>query len=1067
MLTTLFYRERRLAALAILVIVAAGLSSFLTIGRQEDPTITNLFATIVTPYPGADPARVEALVTDKIEQELREIAEIDTIESVSRAGVSSINVELSSFISDAEIETAWSEIRDALTDAALLLPAGVPEPDFDNDRTGAFSAISALIPRHDDVPPAIMVRLAADLEDRLRAISGTKIARSFGQAEEEVLVVVDPVKLSALGLTFEDVSATIRQADAKVSAGQVFAPRADLLIEVAGEIDSLDRLAEIPLTTSADGLMVRLGDIATIDKSVRAPQASIAYVNGRPAVLVAAKMEDDLQVDAWMGRVKTVLAELEGDLPDGVEHRLIFDQSLYTANRLTEVATNMAIGIGLVVGVLLITLGFRAALAVALVLPLVSLASIATLGFLGISIHQMSVTGLIVALGLLVDAAIVMTDDIRRRLGEGASREDAVGASVRRLAAPLLASTVTTALAFMPMALLPGPAGDFVGTIAMAVIVMLIWSLVIALSLTPALAGWLLPDPKRASGGGFLRDGLHVPPLTRLFAASIRLSLRRPRLSILYALILPVIGFASFPTLTAQFFPGVDRDQFYIDVELPPGSSIRETEATALTVDRHLRGQEGILDVSWVIGEAAPSFYYNMLLDRDRSPDFARALVTTASAETTAGLVTPLQSALDADIPNARVLVRDLVQGPPVNAPVELRFVGPDMAVLRDLGDRARGIMATVPDITHIRTTVTGGAPKLDFALDEDQARLAGLDLVGVARQLEAALDGAVGGSLVEGTEELPVRVRLGSADRADARFVESFDVLAPNPAASGGYRGVPLSTLGEMRLVPAESAINRRNGERTNTVQGFVRYGVLPEEALKQVQVALAADDFSVPAGYRLEIGGDADARGETLTNLLSSVGLIVTLSIATIVLTFNSFRLALVAGIVCVLSAGLSILALAVFQYPFGIQAVIGVIGSIGVSINAAIIVMTALQADPKAAAGDRDRMAEIVVRASRHIVSTTITTFGGFLPLILGGGGFWPPFAMSIAGGVLLSAVVSFYFTPPMFALVYAGRRRAGTTDAAMSRPSLPPATGRAIETDEDGPLADVVPIAAGKS
>ena len=1040
MLTTLFFRERRLAALSILVLVSAGLSSFLTIGRQEDPTITNLFATIVTPYQGADPARVEALVTDKIERELNEIAEIDTIESVSGSGVSTVTVELSSFISDNEIEQAWSEIRDALADAALAFPAGVPEPAFDNDRTGAFTAISALMPRHDGVPPAILVRIADELEDRLRDVGGTKIARGFGAAEEEVRVTVDPVRLASLGLTIDQVSAAIRRADAKVPAGQLFAEQSDLLIEVSGEIDSLDRLAAIPLRISDTGLVARLGDIATIDKTTREPSTSIAYVDGRPAILVAAKMEDDLQVDAWMARVNQVLSGFEADLPDGLEHRLIFDQSLYTANRLADVATNMAIGVGLVIGVLLITLGLRAAFAVAVVLPLVSLASIATLGFLGISIHQMSVTGLIVALGLLVDAAIVMTDEIRKRLARGETRHDAVAFSVKRLAAPLLASTVTTALAFMPMALLPGPAGDFVGAIAIAVIVMLVWSFVIALTITPALAGWLLPDPGTGRRG-ILGNGIRIPALANLFAASIRLSLRRPLLSILYALILPLIGFASFPTLTAQFFPGVDRDQFYIDVELPPGTSIRETEATALTVDRLLDGEDRIVGVAWVIGEAAPPFYYNILQNRDRAPDFARALVTTASADATAALITPLQRTLDTAIPNARVLVRDLVQGPPVNAPVELRFVGPDLAVLCDLGDEARRIMATVPNITHIRTTVTGGAPKLDFVLDEEQVRLAGLDLVGVARQLEGALEGVVGGSLIEGTEELPVRVRLGVDSRSDAGFVATFDVLAPGAASpSGSYRGVPLSALGEMRVVPAESAINRRNGERANTVQGYVRYGVLPEEALKKVRTALETEGFVVPPGYRLEVGGDADARGETMTNLLSSVGLIVTLTIATIVLTFNSFRLALVAGVVCVLSAGLSILALAVFQYPFGIQAVIGVIGSIGVSINAAIIIMTALQADDRAAAGDRVRMAEIVVDASRHIVSTTVTTFGGFLPLILEGGGFWPPFAMSIAGGVLLSTVVSFYFTPPVFALVYPRRRSRAEDAPTRSMPAV---------------------------
>ena len=240
--------------------------------------------------------------------------------------------------------------------------------------------------------------------------------------------------------------------------------------------------------------------------------------------------------------------------------------------------------------------------------------------------------------------------------------------------------------------------------------------------------------------------------------------------------------------------------------------------------------------------------------------------------------------------------------------------------------------------------------------------------------------------------------------------------------SANGTFPAVPLSELAQPVLEPAESVVTRRNGERVNVVQAFISPDVLPEEALQLVLAEFEAAGFALPPGYRMELGGDSDARSSTVGNLLASIGLIVTLTIATIALTFNSFRLTAVALVVCVLSAGLSMLALAVMQYPFGIMAIIGLIGSIGVSINAAIIILTGLQADPEAAAGDPDAMARVVSGSSRHIISTTITTFGGFLPLILEGGGFWPPFAVAIAGGVLLSAVVSFYFTPPMFRLVY---------------------------------------------
>ncbi|MEM7191284.1 MAG: efflux RND transporter permease subunit [Pseudomonadota bacterium] len=1026
-MTTLFYRDARLFALAILLILAAGASALMTIGRQEDPTITNLFATIVTPFPGADPARVEAQVTEKIEEELREIPEIDEIRSVSRAGISVITVELSEFITDTQIEQAWSEIRDALGDAAVNLPPGVPAPDFDDDRTGAFTAIMALQPLPGSAAnPAILARYADMLQDRLRAVPGTKFVQLYGAQDEEVSVTLDRSRLAALGLTAQSVADAIARADAKVRAGAVRGDKSDLLIEVEGEIKAVDRLREIPIRQGADGRIVRLGDIAEVKRDVRTPPASLALIDGREGVLIAARMEDDLQVDTWAGRIGKALDGFEDGMPGGLELHRLFDQSTYTSDRLKGVMTNMLIGIGLVVTVLLITLGWRSALVVATVIPLAALMSVFGLKLVGIPIHQMSVTGLIVALGLLVDAAIVMTDEIRKKLADGLPRLQAVDYAVRRLFGPLIASTITTVLAFMPMVLLPGPAGDFVGAIAIAVIIMLLSSLALAITLTPALAGLLLKTPEPAAHQGrltqgWLTHGVSFKRLGGLFHKSIRLSLAHPKLAILFALILPIIGFGAFPTLKPQFFPGVDRNQFYVQVKLPDGAAIRETERVARDVDARLRAEPGVTEVTWVIGESAPAFYYNMLADQDGEPSFAEALVTTVSAQETEVMLDRLQRRLDVSVPDARVIVRGLVQGPPVNAPVEIRIVGHSLETLREIGDEVRRLMLDVPGMTLARTELASGAPKLSVALSEEKARLAGLDLGTIAGQLDGRLEGAVGGSLIEGSEELPVRVRLKDQERSTTDALTGLDLVSPMATGMDGYGGIPLTALGDVRLVPAETPIYRRNGERINTVQGFVERNVLPEVALAMVQARIAESGLTLPPGYRLEVGGDADARNEVLRNLLGAMGLIVALTIAAIVLTFGSYRLSGITFAVAVLSIGLSLLALAIFRYPFGIQAVIGVIGSIGVSINAAIIIITALQADRRALRGDTDRIADLVMAQGRHIVSTTLTTFGGFVPLIMVGGGFWPPFAMSIAGGVLLSTVVSFYFVPPAFALL----------------------------------------------
>ncbi|HMO71232.1 MAG TPA: efflux RND transporter permease subunit, partial [Paracoccaceae bacterium] len=559
------------------------------------------------------------------------------------------------------------------------------------------------------------------------------------------------------------------------------------------------------------------------------------------------------------------------------------------------------------------------------ILPVVTLATLATMNAIALPVHQMSVTGMIVALGLLVDAGIVMTDEVGQRLRGGLARLDAVRGAVRRLFAPLLASTVTTALSFAPMLLLPGPAGDFVGSIALAVVIMLGWSFVVAVTLTAAIAGWVMPA---GAGGSAWRDGLRLPLLARGFRASLAWSLSHPLRAVALSLVLPVTGLLSLPTLTEQFFPGVDRDQFTIDLDLRAGTPIAATREAALRLDAALRAAPETAQVTWVLGRSAPNFYYNITGGRRNAPGHAQALVTTTSPGATEALLRRLERDAAGIVPEAQVLARGLVQGPPVDAPVELRLVGPDVERLRVLGAELRGIVAGVPGVTLARDTAGPGGPELRITVDEAGARQIGFELADLSRQLQAGLEGVTGGSLLEGVEELPVLVRLPDRLRGDLTALRDLPLVPPGGAAmaaAGGVATVPLSAVATVEVVPAAGTITRRNGERVNTVQAFVLRDLLPQEALRDAQAAMETAGFALPRGYRLEAGGDSDARADTLANLVASLGIIVTLSVATVVMTFRSFRLAAVSMAVAGLSAGLSLLSLAVFGYPFGINAII----------------------------------------------------------------------------------------------------------------------------------------------
>jgi multidrug efflux pump subunit AcrB len=1028
MLAKLLYSHSRYLWLTVLVIVMVGVASLRSLGRQEDPTITNFIATVTTFFPGAEPARMEALVSKPIEMELRGIAEVDEVKSTSSTGVSSINIELYDTLEPAQIERAWSEVRDALDDASRQFPTGVGSPVFDNDGTTAYVRIIAInaAPGYDLSVP-LLSRSAEDLAERIRNFSGTQFVDIYGESSEEIRVDVNEQALLARGISIAELTRALRGADPRRASGRASGDTNDLLIEIDGEFDSAARVADVIVRTDRSGNSVSVADIARVYRAEQTPPIAMALTDGRRGILLGVAMNEGLQVDRWSQDFDVFLNAYRAQAPGGIEITSSYNQASYTEARLRDVLGNLAIGVALVLLVLLFTLGLRAAAVVAVILPLCTLVSLVIMNQIGLPIHQMSVTGLVVALGLLVDGSIVMTDEVRKRLLDDEPPLDAIGGSVHRMRVPLLSSTATTILAFVPMVILPGPAGDFLGSIAKAVVIMLAASLVLALVITPVLAARLLPGGLK-KGQHWWETGVPGGAMGRALSSALDWSIRNPLGSVALALALPVSGFLAFPTLTAQFFPGTDRDQLVLKVTLPPGRSINDTYELVQQLDARLRTEPLIRRIDWTVGESPPQFYYNLVRDKEGIPSYAQAMVLTHDENQTDELIRKLQTELDAQYPQARIVVIGIDQGPPVSAPLEIELIGPDLETLRHLGEQFRRRMERVPDITHSNTSLVAGAPKLVFKLDEQRVRMAGLHLATVADILDAALRGRIGGEILEGTQRLPVRARLSESDWANPEQIAS--IRLPLPTSDGDSRtlqSISLSTLGGFQLEPANSPITRKDGERINTVQGFVTRGVLAEEALKQLQRILSDDPVALPFGYRYQFGGNSDARASVVAEIIAPMGLIMAALIATIVLTFNSWRLSAVAFTVFVLSMGLSLLSLAIFRYPFGVQALIGVIGSIGVSINAAIIILTALQLDTRAARGEPEAVRDVVMNSSRHIVSTTITTFGGFLPLILEGSQFWPPFAMAIAGGVLLSTIVSFFYIPPMFMLCYRRKHR----------------------------------------
>ncbi|MCJ8350273.1 efflux RND transporter permease subunit [Moritella sp.] len=1018
-----FTENNRLMALLIILLIVAGLGSLSTLPRTEDPRITNRIASVLTLLPGASAERVEALVTEKIEQKLRKLADINRITSTSRPGISIVQLKLHDTVTDPV--PIWSRVRDLLNDVTSELPAATVAPRLEDDRGYAYTQLIAVKWQGDSaVDLTTLGRYGKELQNQLKVVSGTDIVSLFGRGKEQILVEIDKHLAANLSLSTQAISNIILAADAKVSAGNIINDYNQMQIEVAGSFDSVARIRKIPLLNDSKGGVVRLGDIAQVSKKLQWPAQEIAIVDDQYAVVVSTRMLPNLRIDKWSAQVDDVVAAFNLQLPSSLTTEVLFDQSQYTEDRLQGLVENILIGFSIIALVLLVTLGWRAALIVTLSLPLTVLFTLTVMNYYGLPIHQMSVTGLVVALGIMVDNAIVMADTIQKRRQQGFSASAAVQGAVKHLWLPLLGSTLTTILAFMPIVMMPGPSGEFVSGIALSVIFALIGSYLVSHTIVAGLSGRFLVG--RSSDGSartttWYNNGIELVSLAGAFRQSLVWVLARPKLSIGLVFILPLSGFILAKHLDEQFFPASDRDMFHIELFMPVQTSIIATEAMTNTISDLLAQQQGISKVRWFIGNNAPSFYYNLMPNKDGAQYYAQAMVTGDSFKRVNELVPSLQILLDDAIPAAQILVRKLEQGPPFIAPIELRLFGPNLDTLKTLGDEARRILIGTKNVIHTRATIQPGLPKIWLKINEDVSQLAGLTLTDVASQLQSTLHGTVNGSIIEATESIPVRVQIANEQRRSLSDLANISLSSPLSQSS-----IPLMALTTLALTPSRGAIPHWNGVRVNTVEGYLVAGVLPSTVLNEFSARLASENFVLPPGYRMEFGGESAKRNDAVGNLLASVGVIMMLLIIIVVLSFNSFRLGGVIVLSAIQSVGLGLLSIYVFNYPFGFTVIIGLLGLMGLAINAAIVILAELKSDPKAVAGDREAIIKAITSCTRHITSTTITTVGGFLPLILAGGGFWPPFAIAIAGGTVLTTLLSFYFVPAIFVLM--SRKRA---------------------------------------
>ncbi|MDG2412813.1 MAG: efflux RND transporter permease subunit, partial [Halioglobus sp.] len=712
----ILFQNRRLLGLLTALLIVAGLGALYTLPIAEDPRMENRFALILTPFPGASATRVEALVTEKLEQTLREMPEIKEISSRSGNGMSSITLSLIDSITDPD--PVWSRARDFIADVQPDLPAGARPSQLLDKRGYAYTLMIAL--RGADgftVPRQVLQRYARELQSRLRAVPGTDVVNVDGLVSEEVEVRVSSARAAAAGQTVRSIASVLGRYDTKSSAGLLESNLGRMQVEITGDLDSVERVARVPLDVGDPAHLLRVGDIADVQRVIRQPEEEKVLRAGQEQLVVAVRMLHTERIGRWHERLMRDVEDFDAALPSNIELDVIFDQLNYTNERMSHLAGNIAIGFFLILLILLVTLGWRSALLVAAALPLMMLFTFFLMNVTGVPINQMSVTGLVVALGITVDNAIVVVDDIAQRLRQNISRLAAVQGAVTHLWLPLLGSTATTILAFMPIILQPGAAGEFVGALALCVVFSLVGSYLISFSLVAITAGKIVP---RQHLGGWWQQGIVLPGFSDRFETILRAALNRPKNAIALIVILPGLGFYGVSTLPERFFPPVDRDMFTIEVMLPTRASFDNTEAVVREVDAILALTEGIEAVDWFIGKSAAPFYYNLIENRFGAQNYAQAMVLASSAQRSEQLVADLEQRLPPLLTEARIVTRKLEQGPPVDTPVELRIFGPDLAVLENIGNDIRLMLSNLPSVTNTVASLGETIPTINLQLKEE-----------------------------------------------------------------------------------------------------------------------------------------------------------------------------------------------------------------------------------------------------------------------------------------------------------------------------------------------------------
>ncbi|MFL6949815.1 MAG: efflux RND transporter permease subunit [Xanthobacteraceae bacterium] len=999
--------HRALVLFMILILGAAGTYSYFNLGRAEDPSFTIKVMVMNVAWPGATVAEMQTQVADKIEKKLQELPYLDRVETYSIPGVSFVQVILRDTTPPAKVKDLWYQVRKKVGDIRGDLPAGIIGPNFNDEFGDVYSALYML--SADGLTLAELKARAEDIRQRLLRVANVNKVDIIGERPEKIFIEFSHAKLATLGVTPQQIFDSVAKQNAVVSGGSVDTSADRVNLRVTGAFSGVDAVAGVPV--QAGGRVFRLGDIATVKRGYQDPPTFLVRTAGKPAIGLGVSMQEGANIITLGEDLKAAMAAITAELPVGIEVTQVADQPHIVEESVSEFVHTFIEALGIVLLVSFISLGWRTGIVVALSVPLVLAIVFVVMYATGIDLHRITLGSLIIALGLLVDDAIIAIEMMVVKMEQGFDRAKAATFAWTSTAFPMLTGTLVTAAGFLPVGFAKSSAGEYAGGIFWVVGLALLASWVVAVLFTPYLGLKLLPDLAKPEAHGD-PDAIYDTRIYRALRRLIAFALRwRGTVAAATALMF-VASIAAFGLVQQQFFPTSTRSELFFEMRLPEGTAIGVTDETTKKAERLLAGDPDIATYTTYVGQGAPRFWLglNPVLP---NPNFAQIVIVTKDLAARERVKARLDKAIaDGAVTEARARVDRFTFGPPVGFPVQFRVVGPDPMKVRAIADEVRTAMAANPKIVDPHLNWGEQVKSIRLEVDQDRARALGLTPQDVAQTLQTLLTGFTVTQYREGIERIDVVARAVAAERLALDRLPTLTIATANGIA------VPLSQIARLHYEYEEPILWRRNRDIVLTARADIVDNVQAPDVTSEILPQLKPIKDALPYGYRIETGGAIEESAKANAALVAVFPVMAIAMLSLLMIQVQSFsRLALV-----FVTAPLGLIgatgALLLSNRPFGFVALLGLIALAGMIMRNTVILVDQIERDIAAGHTRHRAVIDATVRRARPVALTALAAILGMIPLARSI--FWGPMAITIMGGLAIATVLTLLVVPALYAL-----------------------------------------------